>query len=468
LAGIALTTTAPACEQVVGADFTNRARRPDAAAGGGASGTGGAGNGGTQTAGTGGNAATSAGGTTGATDAGNDSADGASAMGGGAGSAGNDAGEAGLDSNGSESGPPDGGARKRQRVEPPLATGTRRFGRSIALKGAWALVGAYEEDGRGSAWLLERQTNGEWLPKQKLLEPDNSQFGSVVSLADRHALVGATGEAHFFERSQSGDWSQAKRVEGGSFVFGIVSLVVGATSAAVGATDESDIRGSVYVYRHQGSWESWEKLSDPNGQPHDAFGVKLALDGDTLVVCSHFAGDENNTSGAAYVYEASGDSWVLRDKLLPTEASIRSFNYPSLQGDTLTIGAFLPQGGRAYVYTREPGGSFATGLPQLITPPDSLTEPQGFGVSSAICGDTLLIGHEGQHGTLSDHGDVFVYRRQARAWSLSSQLEPELIADTGFGKNVVCDGTTALVNAPDEDDGDDDGHGVVYFYDLTP
>ncbi len=85
------------------------------------------------------------------------------------------------------------------------------FGVSVSLLDDRALVGADLDDGKGgaysgSAYVFERQPNGEWVEEAKLLASDgasNDLFGRSVSLSGERALVGAffgtTGSAYLFD-----------------------------------------------------------------------------------------------------------------------------------------------------------------------------------------------------------------------------------------------------------------------------
>lgn len=76
------------------------------------------------------------------------------------------------------------------------------FGWAVALYGDTAIVGAPEDDGigednadnRGSAYIFEKDGNGDWVQKAKLLPDDGAadeQFGRNVDLHGDTAIVGA-------------------------------------------------------------------------------------------------------------------------------------------------------------------------------------------------------------------------------------------------------------------------------------
>ena len=84
------------------------------------------------------------------------------------------------------------------------------FGRTVSLDGDYALVGAYEDfdglENTGSAYILERDTSGNWSQMIRLTASDRSEFddfGSSVSLDGDYALVGATNgnEKVYYARS---------------------------------------------------------------------------------------------------------------------------------------------------------------------------------------------------------------------------------------------------------------------------
>ncbi|MCK5103891.1 MAG: FG-GAP repeat protein, partial [Cyclobacteriaceae bacterium] len=114
------------------------------------------------------------------------------------------------------------------------------FGESISISGSYAIAGAPFEDNdslgstyvanSGSAYIFERNPNGDWMQVQKLtafVRDTAAAFGLVVSINNKYAIVGAknedfnasglneesnAGAAYIFERDNNGNWNQAQKI----------------------------------------------------------------------------------------------------------------------------------------------------------------------------------------------------------------------------------------------------------------
>jgi hypothetical protein len=108
------------------------------------------------------------------------------------------------------------------------------FGESVAIEGDIAVIGSpsddYNEKGStqiingGSVYIFERNQNGIWIQKQKLVASDRGQtdgFGTVVKISGNYLIVGTSadgsdenglneiskaGSAYIFEKNQNRLW----------------------------------------------------------------------------------------------------------------------------------------------------------------------------------------------------------------------------------------------------------------------
>ena len=136
-----------------------------------------------------------------------------------------------------------------------------------------------------------------------------------------------------------------------------------------------------------------ELLSD-DGAAGDLFGWSVAISGDTAIFGATGDDEFASSSGAAYVFVRSGDSWIQQAKLLPDDgAEFDQFGYAvAVSGITAVIGAGLLNGsGFAYVFVRN--GTTWTQQAKLI-PGDGTVDSQ-FGFSIALSGDTAVFGAYG-------------------------------------------------------------------------
>jgi hypothetical protein len=104
------------------------------------------------------------------------------------------------------------------------------------------------------------------------------------------------------------------------------ALAVQGNVAVVGAPNDevgSHTHGAAYVFsRRSHGWLQDRKLLARDSDVFDGFGLRVAVSGDTIAVGSMFDHDASLYSGAAYVYQRSGQSgWSLREKLFPSDAA---------------------------------------------------------------------------------------------------------------------------------------------------
>lgn len=69
-----------------------------------------------------------------------------------------------------------------------------RFGKSVSIEGDFAIIGSYEENTNGSAYVFERNTSGVWNQAQKLVASDaamSDYFGFDVAISQGFSVVGA-------------------------------------------------------------------------------------------------------------------------------------------------------------------------------------------------------------------------------------------------------------------------------------
>jgi hypothetical protein len=240
-------------------------------------------------------------------------------------------------------------------------------------------------------------------------------------------------------------------------VFGIsVALSGGVTLAgAPGRTVGGNAaQGAAIVFWHSGELDQQVTLTASDGATDDGFGYFVALDGDTAVVGAPGAdvgGVEN--MGAVYVFVRTGGAWVQQAKLTPPDGQAKDgFGMPvAIDGDTLVASApeFNVDGrtgqGVVYVFTRT-GGVWSA--PVKLTASDG-AEDDVFGYSASISGDTLVSGAPGRDvGGNQSQGTEYVFVRSGGTWSQQAELTiSDGSAGDAFGWSCDVDGDTLLVGA---------------------
>jgi len=210
---------------------------------------------------------------------------------------------------------------------PPDGQWGDRFGISVSLDGDRLAVGAHEDDDNGtesgSAYVFDRDDDGDWFIVGKLLPlgaQPNDHFGFSVSLDEDRVAIGAyqddprrPGSAYVFERDQDGNWFEIGKLlsldgrRGDQFG---ISVSLDGDRLAIGANQRNESgsdSGSAYLFERdeEGGWFEVNELSPLDGQKDDHFGSVVSLDGDRLAIGASGDDRENAVfnSGSAYVFE---------------------------------------------------------------------------------------------------------------------------------------------------------------------
>lgn len=218
--------------------------------------------------------------------------------------------------------------QQAQKLVPAAGAAGDQFGRVLAADAEVALVGAPFDDQRGTnagAAYVFVAADGVWSQAAKLTAADaaaNDQFGRSVALRGAAAVVGApedddgasnAGAAYVF-RFDGAAWNEEFKLRAydprtsgrfgeGVGVEGDVLLVGAAGDAPKGANS-----GSAYVFVRRGAaWRAAAKLSASDGAAGDAFGNPLALSGGVALVGVWQDDDAGFSSGSACSFAALAD-----------------------------------------------------------------------------------------------------------------------------------------------------------------
>jgi len=397
------------------------------------------------------------------------------------------------------------------------------FGSVLAISGDTIVVGAPSEasiatgvngngadntaPGAGAAYVFVRGAQG-WQ-QQAYLKASNTGagdgFGSAVAVFGNTIVIGApaedsngtpsnntitnSGAAYVFTRS--GDtWTQQAYLKasniGSNDEFGTAvavsehTLVVGARYERSNATgvngDETNNSaldaGAAYVYVRNGTvWTQQAYLKASNTGPTQEFGGAVGVSGNTVIVgATGESGPSSGVnglqvlnlsigSGAAYLFERTGTTWVQQAylKASPSRSGIAFGQSVALSGDVAVIGArietsqaagvngfstggFLNESGAAYVFVRSQGVWVARASLKASNP----SAFDWFGGSVAVEGDTVVVGASresssafGINGNQSDNsaanaGAVYAFD----LWQMS-------LSKTGVASTGVDDGRYA-------------------------
>ncbi len=204
------------------------------------------------------------------------------------------------------------------------------YGNTVSISGNYAIVGASGEtedasggntmSGAGSAYIYQRDADGNWNEIQKLVASDRylqDHFGSAVSISGNYAVVGAPDEDH--------------NATGGYYI---------------------KCAGSVYIFERDvyGNWQEVQKIVASDRSEWDYFGESISISGHTIIVGTPFedhnaAGENEKTSaGAAYIFTRDVNGhWNEVQKIVASDRDVHDFFGYSvdISGNYAVVGAYL-------------------------------------------------------------------------------------------------------------------------------
>jgi hypothetical protein len=311
------------------------------------------------------------------------------------------------------------------------------FGDAIAMWGDHIIVGApgHDEGGTnsGAAYFFEK-VGSNWTETLRFKPPEGSlgdNFGAAVAAQGDWGVVGApnhgqdelhAGAAYVFERVDSG-WNQVAKLEPGDGIdnakFG-ASVAMSENRIVVGAKwhdSQGERSGAAYVFEKVGSaWSEVAKLVPADGEAGDAFGGSVAILGDRIVVTAMGDDDQGENTGAAFVFEKQGSTWIEVTKLVAAERSKWDFFGGSvgITEERIFVGSSGDVGGAVVVFENH-GSTW-----QEVATLKSTDRQRGDGLGSAMAvwGETVFVGGPGADidwntYEFSDEGALYVFEAPA-------------------------------------------------------
>ncbi len=393
------------------------------------------------------------------------------------------------------------------------------FGMAVAADGDTALVGAlqaYDADFNnrpGAAYVFTWNSVSEVWTKNATLnasDGDNGdEFGRSVALDGDTAVVGAhqydegepgegqatnTGSAYIFTKDSQGMWKQTAQLtasdaaDGDQFGY---SVAVDGDTIVVGAHLDDDggaESGSVYVFTKpsgDNGWDDWNslsadgkamlttKLTAPGAAAGGYFGNSVAIDGNTIVVGARKADSAYAITKPSSDANSDGSiDWEDWDSLdadgkATLTATLTAFDAAAgdefgisvaIDGNTVVVGAHqhdksdtVNNSGAAYVFTK-PGNAWATGTETVKLTASDGTRGDEFGISVAVSGNTVVIGAHLDDDNWDKSGSAYFFTKPINGnWATGTEtakiIDHDGAAEDHFGWSVAVDGSTAVVGA---------------------
>ncbi len=373
-------------------------------------------------------------------------------------------------------------------LAPGLPAGAR-FGQALSLDHQRAIVGAPGANGGDGAAYIFARDGLQFAPAQAVDVADGGnadRFGIAVANSADGALVGADLDTIYSNSGQGAVYHFSPGIDGalqlrsrldtgdGAYLdrFGTAVSVSGDV-AMVGAfledTEAGADAGAVHWYeREAGNWVLRGRITAPDADIEDRFGVAVDVDGDRVAIGAYWDIVNGNVDqGSVYVFRRSGTNWLLESKLSANDGRERDlFGFAvAIEGDRLLVGArgarapFLDQG-LAYVFKRA-GGSWAQEA-RLASPVAGAN--QFFGASVALSAGRALIGAPGLSAGPEVPGAGAAFLFSPGDYALRASLQaPQPRENAAFGLSVSADPQRLLVGAfQDGEDFSAIGAGYIY------
>jgi hypothetical protein len=316
------------------------------------------------------------------------------------------------------------------------------FGRSVAISGDYAVIGAPLKDGinvdEGAAYIFHRAADGSWDSGTKIIAPDpavNDSFGRSVAISGDYTVIGAPlkdginvdeGAAYIFHRATGNIWGNIKKITShdsafeGRFGW---SVAIDGDYAVIGAywedgepvSPKTDA-GAAYIF-HQvsaGNWDNGTKIMAPNPMAFDFFGHSVAISGDYAIIGAYDRQVQGPFSGAAFIFHRTGqNAWDDVKEIKALDAAIDDrFGWSvAIDGDYVVVGAYLEDegagdAGAAYIFRRISGNNWDNGTKIMASDP---SQSDLFGFSVAISGDYAIVGAYAEDEKGADAGAAYLY-----------------------------------------------------------
>ena len=200
-------------------------------------------------------------------------------------------------------------------------------------------------------------------------------------------------------------------------------------------------------------WRETAKLTVSDARANDKLGYSVALDGDTLVAGARDRSEVGFASGAAYVYEREPDGSWTQAKVLPGDlGSGDSYGQiVGLGGDTLAVGAPSDDpGGSLYIFYRDPLDAFRWNEIAKLKDPEGDQDNFSLSLQLDRGGQRLAVGDPYDGEALPLAGAVHIFERNAGgpdAWGWVAKITAPDAAISDFFSAGAIEGDVLVAGA---------------------
>ncbi len=357
------------------------------------------------------------------------------------------------------------------------------FGNSIDIDNDIIAVGAKSDSNEngffsGSAYLFDASTGAQ---QYKLLPKDGAvsdEFGAAIAIDNGIVAVGApynddsgsgSGSAYLFDASTGKQLFKLIPNDGTTGDLFGWSIAIDNGIVAVGAffDDDNGIRsGSAYIFNASTGTQLF-KLHPNDGGPGDRFGRSIAIDNGIVAVGAYHDDDNGDSSGSAYLFDASTGKQLF--KLLPSDGEASDwFGYSiAIDNGIVAVGAHHDDdngdsSGSAYLFDASTGKQ----LFKLI--PNDAEAGDNFGNSIAVDNGVVAAGAARNAGNGSGSGSAYLFNATTGE-QIAKLLPSDGSASDIFGISIAIDNSIVAVGSSfDDDNGTDSGSAYVYYTGTGP
>lgn len=340
--------------------------------------------------------------------------------------------------------------------------GSNRFANAVSISGNYAI--AASRDGNiidpGAVYVYELDVDGVWNEVDKLTAADGEaadRFGNSISIDEDYIIVGApndsddgvsSGSAYVYERNIDGDWIEVQKLTasdaGGSHFFGRSVSVYGdyAIIGVPGKNVSGINSGAAYLFERDpdGVWLEIQQLEALDGNAGDGFGGSISITENYVIIGARGNDDDGSNSGSAYIFEQDDDGvWLEVQKLTASDAIAdeKFGNSVDIDNGRAIIGvqddeAAEPYTGAAYVFERDVDGIWEEVEKLVASDPEG---GKGFGWSVAIENDYVVVGSPQIIISEPTAGSAYVFQREEDG----SWPEVQKITGSEWSEDVFAD-----------------------------
>jgi len=226
------------------------------------------------------------------------------------------------------------------------------FGWSVAISGNTALVGAFGDGGEGnrsgSAYLFDVATGNQIAKLNASDAAAHDFFGRSVAISGNTALVGAygnddggdeSGSAYLFDVTTGNQIAKLNASDAAARDWFGRSVAISGNTALVGASGDDDggsyPAGSAYLFDVT-TGNQIAKLTASDADEYDRFGWSVAISGNTALIG---ADSDDDYSGSAYLFDVTTGNQIA--KLTASDADAFEFFGTSvaISSNTALVGA---------------------------------------------------------------------------------------------------------------------------------